>query len=67
MSDYISNDHDCKPSFHAFSRDYLTDEAHCHFTSEAVVFFLLMMTTVLPLANGATAVVELIRSGGGAF
>jgi len=30
-------------------------------------FFLLMMTTVLPLFNGANAVVELIRSTGGAF
>jgi hypothetical protein len=67
MSDYISNDHDFKPPFYAFSRDYLTEEAHRHFTSEAVAFFLLMMTTVLPLANGATAVVELIRSSGGAF
>ena len=67
MSDYISHDHDCKPSFHALSRDYFSREAHRHFTSEAVAFFLLMMTTVLPLANGATTVVELTRSSGGAF
>ena len=67
MSDYISHDHDCKPSFHALSRDYFTHEAHRHFTGEAVAFFLLMMTMVLPLVNGAAAVVELIRSSGRAF
>ena len=50
---------DCKPPFHALSRDY--------FASEAVVFSLLMMATVLPLLNGASAVVELIRSTGAAF
>jgi hypothetical protein len=67
MSDYISHDHDCKPPFHALSRDYFTREAHHHFASEAVTFSLLMMTTVLPLVNGAIAVVELIRSSGRAF
>jgi hypothetical protein len=35
--------------------------------TEAAAFFLLMMTTVLPLFNGANAVLELIRSTGGAF
>jgi len=58
---------DCKPPFHALSRDYFTREAHHDFASEAVVFSLLMMTTVLPLLNGASAVVELIRSTGAAF
>jgi hypothetical protein len=58
---------DCKPPFHALSRDYFTREAHLHFATEAAAFFLLMMTTVLPLFNGANAVVELIRSTGGAF
>jgi hypothetical protein len=42
-------------------------EAHQHFATEAAAFFLLMMTTALPLFNGANAVVELIRSTGGAF
>jgi len=65
MSDYIFNDHQCKPSFHALSQDYFMGEAQHHFASEAVTFSLLMMTTVLPLVNGAIAVVELIRSGGG--
>ena len=58
---------DCKPPFHALSRDYFTREAHLHFATEAAAFFLLMMTTVLPLFNGASAVVELIRSTGAAF
>jgi hypothetical protein len=58
---------DCKPPFHALSRDYFTREAHQHFATEATAFFLLMMTNVLPLFNGANAVVELIRSTGGAF
>jgi hypothetical protein len=58
---------DCKPPFHALSRNYFTREAHQHFATEATAFFLLMMTTVLPLFNGANAVVELIRSTGGAF
>jgi hypothetical protein len=58
---------DCKPSFHALSRDYLAREAHHDFASEAVVFSLLMMATALPLVNGASAVVELIRSTGAAF
>ena len=47
---------DCKPPFHALSRDYFAREAHLH-----------LMTTVLPLFNGANAVVELIRSTRGAF
>jgi hypothetical protein len=58
---------DCKPPFHALSRDYFAREAHLHFATEAAAFLLLMMTTVLPLFNGANAVVELIRSTGGAF
>jgi hypothetical protein len=58
---------DCKPPFHALSRDYFTREAHQDFAIESAAFFLLMMTTVLPLFNGANAVLELIRSTGGAF
>jgi hypothetical protein len=58
---------DCKPPFHALSQDYFTREAHQHFAMEAAAFFLLMMTTLLPLFNGANAVVSLIRSTGGAF
>ena len=58
---------DCNPPFHALSRDYFAREAHRHFATEAAAFFLLMMTTLLPLFNGANAVVTLIRSTGGAF
>jgi hypothetical protein len=57
----------CKTSFRAIGRDYFAREAHQHFATEAAAFFLLMMTTALPLFNGANAVVELIRSTGGAF
>jgi len=35
--------------------------------TSGAAFFLLRMTTALPLFNGANAVVELIRSTGGAF
>jgi hypothetical protein len=58
---------DCKPPFHALSRDYLTREAHQHFATEAAAFSLLMMTTVLPLFNGASAVVKLMGSSGAIF
>jgi len=58
---------DGKPPFHALSRDYFAREAHHDFASEAVFFSLLMMTTVVPLLDGVSAVVELIRSTGAAF
>jgi hypothetical protein len=58
---------DCKAPFHALSRDYFAREAHQHFATEAAAFFLLMMTTALPLFDGANAVVELIRSTGRPF
>jgi hypothetical protein len=51
--------------FHALSRDYFAREAHHHFAIEATVFCLLLLTTVLPLLNGAKAVLELVQSGGG--
>jgi hypothetical protein len=57
----------CKTSFHAIGRDYFAREAHQHFATEAAAFLLHMMTTVLPLFNGANAVLQLIRSTGGAF
>jgi hypothetical protein len=58
---------DCKPPFRAIGQDYFAREAHHHFASEALVFCLLMLTTILPLLNGASAVLGLIRSIGGAF
>ena len=57
----------CKTSFRALGRDYFAREAHQHFATEAAAFFLLTMTIVPPLFNGANAVLELIRSTGGAF
>ena len=57
----------CKTSFRAIARDYFAREAHQYFATEAAAFFLLMMTTALPLFNGANAVVELIRWTRGAF
>jgi hypothetical protein len=57
----------CKTSFRAIGRDYFAREADQHFATEAAAFFLLIMTTVLPLFNGANAVVELIRLTGAAL
>ena len=57
----------CKTSFRAIGRDYFAREAHQHFATEAAAFFLLMMTTALPLLNGANAIVRLVRWTGGAF
>jgi hypothetical protein len=58
---------DCKPPFHALSRDYFTREAHHHFANEAVAFCLLAMATVQPLVNAASAVAELMGSSGAVF
>ena len=58
---------DCKPRFRAIGRDYFECEAQHDWVSEAMVFCVLMLTTILPLVNGASAVIELLRSTGGAF
>ena len=52
--------------FHRISQDYLTKEAPQHFAREAVVFWVIMMAAAPPLLNAANAVLELIRSSGGA-
>lgn len=57
----------CKPPFRAIGRDYFACEAHYDGVSETVVLCVLMLTTILPLVNGASAVIELIRSTGGAL
>jgi hypothetical protein len=57
----------CKPAFRAIGRDYFAREAHHDLASETVVFCLLMMATIVPLLNGAGAVMGLLRSTGGAF
>ena len=55
-----------EPLFHRISQDYLTREAPQHFACEAVVFWVIMMAAAPPLLNAANAVLELIRSSGGA-
>ena len=57
----------CKPAFHAIGRDYFAREAHHDLASETMVFCLLMLATIVPLLNGADAVIGLLRSTGGAF
>jgi hypothetical protein len=56
-----------KPSFHGISQDYFTNEAPLHFAYEAGLFCVILTAVTLPLLNAANAVVELIRSSGGAF
>jgi hypothetical protein len=51
---------DCKPPFRAISEDYFARELHHDFASEAVVFCLLALTTILPLICGASAVVGIL-------
>ena len=55
-----------EPLFHEISQDYLTKEAPQDFAWEAVVFWVIMMAAAPPLLNAANAVLELIRSSGGA-
>ena len=57
----------CKPPFCAIGRDYFACEAQHDGVSEAAVFCVLMLTTILPLVNGASAVAELLRSIGRAL
>jgi hypothetical protein len=58
---------DYKPPFRAISRDYFAREAHYDWASEALVFCLLMLTSIPPLVNGASAVAGLLRSTGRAL
>ena len=53
-----------KTPFRAIAQDYRAREAHYDWASEALVFWLLMLTTILPLVNGASAVAGLLRSTG---
>jgi|GEM_PF-3426178 hypothetical protein len=57
----------CRPAFCAIGRDYFARKAHYDWASEALVFCVLMLTTIVPLVDGATAVVGLLRSTGGAL
>jgi len=53
------------PSFHSLSRDYFKTEARQYSLAETVVFAAIMATAVLPIVNGASAVMDLIRAIGG--
>jgi hypothetical protein len=55
-----------EPLFHRISQDYLTKEAPQYFACEALVFWVIIMAAAPPLLNAANAVLELIRSSGGA-
>ena len=57
----------CRRPFCAIGRDYFAREAHYDWASEALVFCVLMLTTIVPLVDGASAVAGLLRSTGGAF
>jgi hypothetical protein len=53
------------PSFRSISRDYFNTEDRHYFLAEAFVFSAFMATAVLPLVNGAHAVLNLVRAFGG--
>ena len=53
------------PSFRNISRAYFDTEANNYFLVEAAVFAAFMLTAALPLINGASAVLNLIRSCAG--
>ena len=53
------------PSFRSISRTYFDIEAQNHFLAEACIFASIMLTAVMPLLNGAHAVLNLIRVSGG--
>ena len=53
------------PSFRNISRAYFDTEANNYFLVEAAVYAAFMLTAALPLINGASAVLNLIRSCAG--
>ena len=53
------------PSFRNISRSYFDTEENNDFLLEAGVFAAIMLTAALPLINGASAVLNLIRSCAG--
>jgi hypothetical protein len=54
-----------RPSFHSLSRDYFNTEARRYFLAEAVVFGGIMAMALLPILNGARAMIDLVRVIGG--
>jgi hypothetical protein len=53
------------PSFYRLTRDYFKGEARHDFLMEAAVFGAILATAVLPLIDGAHAVMNLARATGG--
>ena len=53
------------PPFHSLSRDYFKTEARQYSLAETIVFAAIMATAVLPILNGASAVMDLVRAIGG--
>lgn len=49
-------------SIRAISHDYFKNEARSMFATEAAFFGVIVMTTAVPLINGAMAVTHLVRS-----
>jgi len=58
---------DRKPPFCAIGRDYFAHEAQYDWASETLVFCVLMLTAIVPLVDGGSAVAGLLRSTGGAL
>lgn len=54
--------HLTSPSFRSISRAYFATEDNHYFLIEASVFAAIMLTTAVPLINGAHAVLNLIGS-----
>jgi hypothetical protein len=54
--------HLTSPSFRNISRAYFDTEANHYFLAEAGVFAVIMLTAVVPLINGAHAVLNLIHA-----
>jgi hypothetical protein len=48
------------PSFRSISRSYFDTEANHDFLAEASIFAVIMLTALMPLINGAHAVLTLI-------
>ena len=58
---------DGNPPFCAIGQEYFAREAQYDWASETLVFCVLMLTTIVPLLDGGSAVVGLLRLTGGAL
>ncbi len=54
-----------RPAFHTLSRDYFQGEACQYFLAEAFVFSTIMLAVMIPMLNGARAVLAIIGTGAG--